>query len=45
MERMLSSGFISPRAAHDVVAGGVLIHVEIYGRGSVGRSVNVEVEQ
>jgi len=45
MERMLRSGFISPRAARDVVAGGVLVHVEIYGRGSMGRSIKVEVAQ
>jgi hypothetical protein len=45
MEQMLRAGFVSPRAARDVVTGGVLIHVEIYGRGSLGRSVNVEVAQ
>lgn len=43
MEWMLRAGDISPRAARDVIAGGVLIHVEIYGRGSVGRALNVEV--
>jgi hypothetical protein len=45
MERMLRKGSISPRAARDVVAGGVLVHVEIFGRGSLGRYVNVEVTQ
>lgn len=45
MEWLLQAGDMSPRAARDVIAGGVLIHVEIYGRGSVGRTLNVEVAE
>lgn len=43
MERMLMQGQISPRAARAIVGGGVLINVQIFGRGSVGNSIRVTV--
>ena len=45
LESMLADGFISGPAARDIVAGGVLVYVEIYGQPVVGRSVRVEVLQ
>jgi len=42
-ESMLRSGSISRQAARDVMRGGAVVLVEIYGRGGVGRSVVVTV--
>lgn len=44
MERMLMRGTISPSAARAVVDGDVFLRVRIYGRGTRGEFVNVEVE-
>lgn len=41
MERMLANGRISRQAARDLVRGGALVLVEIYGSGSIGRYVVV----
>ena len=41
MENMLRNGSISRAAARDVVAGGALILVEIYGHGNVGHAVQI----
>jgi len=43
MERMVRDGKMSPSAAKAVVQGGVRITVGIYGRGTVGRYVEVTV--
>ncbi len=43
-ELMLQNGEISRAAARSIVQGDVMIHVMIYGRGSVGRSLRVIVE-
>jgi hypothetical protein len=43
LEYMLRSGHISQQAARDIVVGGVLVHVQIYGRGTTGRSVHISV--
>ncbi|MBX3597758.1 MAG: hypothetical protein KF874_09340 [Rhizobiaceae bacterium] len=43
MEAMLASGYISSSAARDIVSGGVLVRVEIWGSNGFGRSVHVEV--
>lgn len=45
METMLARGSISRRAASDIVQGHVWVHVEIHGRGGVGRSVHVSVSR
>lgn len=42
-ENMLHSGSISRQAARDILRGGAVVLVEIYGRGGVGRSVVVTV--
>lgn len=42
-ENMLRNGSISAHAARDIVRGGATVLVEIYGRGSVGRTVVVTV--
>ena len=42
-ESILRSGSISRQAARDVMRGGAVVLVEIYGRGGVGRSVVVTV--
>ncbi len=42
-ENMLRSGSISPQAARDIMRGGAVVLVEIYGRGGVGSSVVVTV--
>jgi hypothetical protein len=41
MEDMLRNGSISRAAARDVVAGGALVLVEIYGRRGVGYAVQI----
>lgn len=43
MERMVRDGKMSPSAAKAVVQGDVRITVSIYGRGAVGRYVEVTV--
>lgn len=43
-EAMLQNGQISPAAARRIVRGDVMIHVMIYGKGTVGRSLEVVVE-
>ena len=43
-ERMIRNGRISRSAARDVVRGGVIIHVEIYGEGRRGMYLNVTVQ-
>jgi hypothetical protein len=45
LETMLRRGYISPQAARDIVRGGVVIQVEIYGQGSVARAVHVTVNR
>ncbi|PSJ53797.1 hypothetical protein C7I85_27785 [Mesorhizobium soli] len=42
-EVMLMRGTIQARAARDLVSGGAMILVEIYGRGSVGEYIDVSV--
>ncbi len=44
MERMVMSGSIEPAAGRRIVAGGVMVSVSIYGRGSNGDYVDVRVE-
>ncbi|MDW6023203.1 hypothetical protein SAZ10_15705 [Mesorhizobium sp. BAC0120] len=41
MEQMLANGRISPQAALDVIRGGALVLVQIFGSGSIGRCVVV----
>ncbi|TWF53315.1 hypothetical protein [Neorhizobium alkalisoli] len=43
LEVMLRNGSMSGEAARMIVQGGVWIDVEIYGRGSSGRWINVTV--
>ena len=43
MERMVMNGYINPRAARDIVAGGAMVVVRIIGSGNVGRRVEVDV--
>ncbi|ODT64837.1 MAG: hypothetical protein ABS75_33955 [Pelagibacterium sp. SCN 63-23] len=43
LETMLRSGWIEPRAAADIVRGGALVLVEIYGRGDTGNSIHITV--
>ena len=42
-ERMLNNGSSSYSAEQAIVNGPVLVHVQIYGRGSTGTSLNVTV--
>jgi len=44
-ERMIMNGHISRSAASKIVRGGVDIHVEIYGEGNIGMSLNVTVQE
>lgn len=44
MERMVMNGRIEPAAGRRIVAGGVMVTVSIYGRGSSGDYVNVQVD-
>lgn len=41
MENMIRRGSITREAASDIVNGGALIHVEIYGQGTTGSSVQI----
>lgn len=43
MEGMIRKGYINPQAARDVIRGGATVVVEVYGYGSTGTSVNVDV--
>jgi len=43
MERMVRSGRMDPRAARDILAGGATVVVTVWGRGSRGESVDVDV--
>ncbi|WP_323033172.1 hypothetical protein [Paracoccus sp. (in: a-proteobacteria)] len=40
-EDMIRRGSITSEAANDILRGGALIHVEIYGRGNTGYSLRV----
>lgn len=44
-ETMLRSGSISRQAAQDIMQGGAVVLVEIYGRGNTGHSVVVTVDR
>lgn len=41
MENMIRRGSITREASSDIVNGGALIHVEIYGQGKTGSSVQI----
>lgn len=43
MERMVMNGYIDPNARRDLVNGGAMVVVRIYGQGSRGRRVDVDV--
>jgi hypothetical protein len=43
MERMLMQGRISPAAARAIVAGGSMVEVSIYGSGTTGRYLDIQV--
>lgn len=43
MERMVMNGYINPNAARGIMSGGVMVVVRIYGSGSIGRRVEVDV--
>ncbi len=43
MERMVMSGYIDPNARRNLVNGGAMVVVRIYGSGSKGRRVEVDV--
>lgn len=43
MEQMILRGWIDPQAARDIVRGGAMINVSIYGYGGVGQMVTVDV--
>ncbi len=43
MERMVRDGWMDPQAARDIVAGGAMVVVTIYGRGTTGTHVHVDV--
>lgn len=43
MERMLRDGYMNPDAARAIVSGGVYVIVRIYGSGSTGRYIEVDV--
>lgn len=45
MEQMVMSGSINPRAAKNLLDGGATVFVRIYGRGSLGTSVQVTVSK
>lgn len=45
MEQMVMSGTINARAAKNLVDGGATVFVRIYGRGSLGTSVQVTVSK
>lgn len=43
MERMIMNGHIDPVARRDILRGGAMVHVGIYGSGNAGHYVNVTV--
>ncbi len=43
MERMIMNGYMDPTAARDIMTGGAMVVVTIYGSGGVGDYVNVDV--
>lgn len=43
MEQMVMNGYINPQAARDLVNGGAMVVVRIYGRGNTGLRVEVDV--
>ena len=43
MEHMVNTGFIAWNAAQGIVKGDILIRVQVYGQGSVGHSVRVDL--
>ena len=43
MEQMVRSGVISDGARASILAGGAMVHVTIWGRGSIGTHVEVDV--
>lgn len=43
MEQMIRRGRIDPQAARDIVHGGAVIVVSVYGSNGVGQIVNVDV--
>ncbi|WAJ27797.1 hypothetical protein [Antarcticirhabdus aurantiaca] len=43
LEGMLSAGRMAPAAARAIVDGGAVVRVEVWGRGSVGDYIHVEV--
>ena len=43
MERMVMNGYIDPNARRNLVNGGAMVVVRIYGIGSTGRRVEVDV--
>ena len=43
MERMIMNGYMDPLAARDIMTGGAMIVVTIYGSGGVGDYVSVDV--
>jgi hypothetical protein len=43
MERMVRDGWIDPQASRDIVAGGAMVVVTIYGSGMRGNHVQVDV--
>ncbi|NRP14268.1 hypothetical protein XMM379_000425 [Aliiroseovarius sp. xm-m-379] len=45
MEQMVKNGTIDPKAARNLVQGGATVYVRIYGRGSLGTSVQVSVSK
>lgn len=43
MERMVMRGYINPNAGRNIVAGGAMVVVNIFGRGNTGTRVEVDV--
>ena len=43
MERMVMNGYIDPNARRDLVNGGAMVVVRIYGQGSRGQRFDVDV--
>jgi hypothetical protein len=43
MERMIMNGYINPQAARNIVSGGAVVVVRIYGSGGRGNRVEVDV--
>ena len=45
MEQMVMHGSINPKAARDIMKGGALVYVEIWGENGRGTSVRVDVQR